>query len=54
LKIIEEAKLRNCERILLNTTKMGEDLYKKYGFEYSPTAMTYYPFGIECEKIEMI
>lgn len=50
-KIIEEAKLRNCERILLNTTEMGEKLYKQFNFEYSPTAMALYPFGIACNKL---
>jgi predicted N-acetyltransferase YhbS len=45
-KIVEEAKLKKCERILLNTSKMGEKLYSKFGFEHSPTAMAYYPFGI--------
>jgi N-acetylglutamate synthase-like GNAT family acetyltransferase len=46
-KILEEAKDKNCERILLNTTEDG-----KNGFEMSPTAMAYYPLGIEYEKKE--
>lgn len=44
--IIDEAKSRNCERILLNTTDMGRVLYEKLGFDLSPTAMALYPFGI--------
>jgi GNAT superfamily N-acetyltransferase len=49
-KIIEEAKIRNCERIILDTTEMGEKIYIKYGFEYSRTKMVYYPSGKEYEK----
>jgi GNAT superfamily N-acetyltransferase len=41
--VIEEAKERGCERILLNTTDMGRPLYEKFGFDISPTAMAYFP-----------
>lgn len=44
--LIDEAKDRQCERILLNTTDMGRPLYKKLGFADSPTAMALFPFGI--------
>lgn len=44
--LIEEAKLHQCERILLNTTEMGRTLYEMHGFEDSSTAMAFYPFGI--------
>jgi GNAT superfamily N-acetyltransferase len=44
--IIGEAKDNKCERILLNTTKMGRTLYEKHGFEMSSTAMAFYPSGI--------
>jgi N-acetylglutamate synthase-like GNAT family acetyltransferase len=44
--LIEEAKLYQCQRILLNTTEMGRSLYKMHGFEDSSTAMAFYPFGI--------
>jgi predicted acetyltransferase len=49
-KIMKESKEKGCERILLNTTDMGKKIYETYGFEISPTAMAYYPFGIACEK----
>lgn len=42
--VIEEAKSRNCERILLNATDMGRPLYELQGFETAPTAMAFYPF----------
>ncbi len=45
-RLIAEAKSRNCERILLNTTDEGRPLYEKQGFTVSPTAMACYPFGI--------
>lgn len=45
-RLIDEAKSRNCERILLNTTDMGRSLYEKCGFDVSTTAMAFYPFGI--------
>ena len=45
-RLIKDAKERSCERILLNTSKSGEKLYKEIGFEFSPTAMAFYPFGI--------
>jgi GNAT superfamily N-acetyltransferase len=41
--IVEEAKARGCERILLNATDMGRPIYEKCGFGDSPTAMAYYP-----------
>lgn len=44
--LINEAKTRGCQRIVLNTTDMGRPLYEKYGFGVSPTAMAYFPFGI--------
>lgn len=44
--LIDDAKERSCERILLNTSELGEPLYKEIGFDFSPTAMAYYPFGI--------
>ena len=44
--LVEQAKNRKCERILLNTSDEGKDLYLKCGFDYSPTAMAMYPFGI--------
>lgn len=44
--IVDEAKSRDCQRILLNTTNMGRTLYGKFGFDLSPTAMALYPFGI--------
>jgi ribosomal protein S18 acetylase RimI-like enzyme len=53
IKIIEEGKMKKCERILLDTTEMGKDLYKKCGFKYSKTKMAYYPFGIDCKKMEL-
>lgn len=48
--LIEDAKERSCERILLNTSEQGEKLYKEIGFEFSPTAMAFYPFGIIPQK----
>ena len=42
--LIDDAKERSCERILLNTSELGEPLYKEIGFDFSPTAMAYYPF----------
>lgn len=45
-----DASERGCERILLNTSDKGEHLYKKIGFEYSPTAMAFYPNGIIPEE----
>lgn len=44
--VVDEAKSRGCERILLNTTDIGRHLYEKHGFDISPTAMALYPFGI--------
>lgn len=44
--LIGEAKARECQRILLHTTDMGRHLYEKVGFEDSPTAMAFFPFGI--------
>ncbi len=44
--LVDDAKKRSCERILLNTSVLGEHLYKEIGFDFSPTAMAYYPFGI--------
>lgn len=44
--VIDEAKNNECARILLHTTDMGKGLYEKHGFEQSPTAMAFYPFGI--------
>ena len=44
--LVEKAKNRNCERILLNTSEMGKELYKNIGFDFSPTAMAFFPFGI--------
>lgn len=43
--LINEAKTRECQRILLNTTDSGRPLYQEHGFADSPTAMAYYPFG---------
>lgn len=45
-RLVDNAKERSCERILLNTSELGENLYKKVGFEFSTTAMAFYPFGI--------
>lgn len=45
-KLINEAKSRSCERILLNATDMGRPLYEQHGFGSSPTAMAFFPFGI--------
>ncbi|MBY9077114.1 Acetyltransferase (GNAT) family protein [compost metagenome] len=45
-RLVEDAKERSCERILLNTSELGENLYKEIGFEFSSTAMAFYPFGI--------
>lgn len=45
-RLVEEAKSRHCERILLHATDKGRPLYKAHGFEGSPTAMACYPFGI--------
>ncbi len=42
--LLEEAKNRGCERILLHTTERGRPLYEKFGFEPSPTAMACYPY----------
>lgn len=42
---VEEAKKAGCERVQLHTTDMGKLLYEKYGFEYSVSAMVYFPFG---------
>ncbi len=44
--LVEKAKDRNCERILLNTSGMGKELYRNIGFDFSPTAMALFPFGI--------
>jgi len=44
--IIDEAKSRSCERILLHSTDIGRKLYEKFGFDDSSTAMALYPFGI--------
>lgn len=30
--MIDEAKAKGCTKILLNATKMGRTLYKKFGF----------------------
>lgn len=48
--LVEEAKKRECQRILLHTTEMGRPLYEKFGFGASPTAMAFYPFGIKPES----
>lgn len=45
-QLVEDAKGRHCERILLNTSELGEKLYKEMGFDVSSTAMAFYPFGI--------
>ena len=50
LKIIEEAKANNCERILLYTTKDGKRIYEINGFESWKDAMVYFPFGLEYKK----
>lgn len=42
---VEEAKKTGCERVQLHTTDMGRPMYEKYGFEYSPSSMAYFPFG---------
>ena len=44
--LVQKAKSKKCERILLNTNDMGKELYKKMGFDFSSTAMALYPFGI--------
>lgn len=31
--LLEDAKLRKCEKVTLNTSKMGRHLYEKYGFK---------------------
>lgn len=41
--IVEQARARGCERVLLNATELGRPLYERYGFEDSPTAMAFYP-----------
>ncbi|HOP10085.1 MAG TPA: GNAT family N-acetyltransferase [Oscillospiraceae bacterium] len=49
-RLNEEAKKRECQRILLHTTEAGRPLYEKFGFEASPSAMALYPFGIKPES----
>lgn len=44
--IIDEAKNKKCERVLLNTNDAGRSLYEGCGFEFSPTAMSLFPVGI--------
>ncbi len=44
--LVEEAKARECQRILLHASDEGRPLYEKFGFEGSPSAMAFYPFGI--------
>ncbi len=47
--ITEEAKENLCQRILLNSSDTGRQLYEKHGFAASPTAMALYPLGIKPE-----
>ena len=49
--LLQEAKERQCERLLLNTTEAGRPLYEKFGFESSPTAMAFYPLGISHDQM---
>ncbi len=44
--LVEKAKYRNCQRILLDTSDMGKNIYEKFGFEYTLTTMKYFPFRI--------
>lgn len=44
--IVDEAKRRGCERILLHSSDMGKRLYEAYGFKISESTMALYPFGI--------
>lgn len=46
-RLVDEAKLRKCQRVLLHTTDMGKPMYEKVGFGDSPTAMALFPFGIK-------
>ncbi len=48
--LVEEAKTRECQRVLLHASEEGRPLYEKFGFEASPTAMALYPFGIMPES----
>jgi GNAT superfamily N-acetyltransferase len=41
--IMDEARSRGCERVILNATSMGRGLYDKFGFEHSADSMWYYP-----------
>jgi GNAT superfamily N-acetyltransferase len=43
--IMEEAKGKGCERIVLNATAAGRPIYEKYGFIDWPDAMVYLPNG---------
>lgn len=45
-RLVDEAKNRDCQRILLHTSDMGRPLYEKFGFDASPSAMAFFPFGI--------
>ena len=47
--ITEEAKENLCQRILLNSSDAGRQLFEKHGFAASPTAMALYPLGIKPE-----
>ncbi|HNX13791.1 MAG TPA: GNAT family N-acetyltransferase [Oscillospiraceae bacterium] len=49
-RLVWEAKKRDCQRIMLHASDEGRPLYKKFGFEASPTAMALYPFGIMPES----
>lgn len=49
--LVEKAKCRSCQRILLDTSDMGKTIYQKFGFEYAPTTMKYFPFGIIPEEL---
>jgi Acetyltransferases len=43
--LLEDAKARGCERIILNPTAEGMPLYRKFGFEPWSDALALYPKG---------
>ena len=41
-RVVDEARQKGCEQVILNATEMGRPIYAKYGFKPTGDEMVYY------------